>query len=128
MLATGLMSETTVEHFERMIYLPMLLTILDTDAKILIKAPVKFKSPYLAVIKRAMDNVQKDLSETQLYFRNNKMKLIKEGNDGLFTSFLMVDGSNHYKRNYMNYRLRNRSEELLGIYLKGGTVVNATRS
>lgn len=124
MLATRMMSDETVEQFEKMIYLPMLLTILDKDAKIFNETPVKFKSPYLAIIKRANDNVQRDLAETHLYFRRNRMKLIKEGNDGDFTTYLFTVGPERYQRRYMNFRLRNHSEELLEIYLMGGSVRN----
>lgn len=116
MLATRMMSDETVLQFEKMIYLPMLLTILDKDGKILNETPVKFKSPYLAIIKKAMDNVQKDLAETHLYFCRNRMKLIKEGNDGEFTTYIFTVGQEQYTRKYMNFRLRNRTEELMSIY------------
>lgn len=115
-----MMSELTIEHFERMIYLPMLLTILDRDLKALEVASVKFVKPYVEMVRRTIDAVHKDLTETNLYFKKHRLKLHREGNDGTITAFLFVEGQNHYQRRYLNVRLRNRSEELLGIYLRGG--------
>lgn len=124
MLATRMMTAETVEQFEHMIYLPMLLTILDRDVKHIDAMHVKFTSPYLSVIKRAVDNIHNDLKEIHLHFRHNNMKLINEGNDGDFTSYLFTVGPERYQSRYMNFRLRNRSQELLEIYLKGGSVSN----
>ncbi len=124
MLATRMMSNETVEQFEHMIYLPMLLTILDRDVKHIDAMSVKFKAPYLAVVKRATDNIHNDLKEIHLYFRRNGMKLVNEGNDGDFTTYLFSVGSELYQRKYMNLKLRNHSQELLEIYLMGGSVRN----
>ncbi|MGN7409986.1 hypothetical protein [Sporosarcina sp. SAFN-010] len=118
------MTNETVEQFEHMIYLPMLLTILDKDTKQIEATPVKFTSPYLAVVKRAMNNIHNDLKDIHQYFNRNRMKLIKEGNDGDFTTYLFSVGSERYQRKYMNLKLRNHSQELLEIYLMGGSVRN----
>lgn len=124
MLATRMMSDENVEQFEHMIYLPMLLTILDRDVKHIDAMSVKFKAPYLAVVKRATDNIHKDLKDIHQYFNRNKMRLNNEGNDGDFATYLFSVGPERYQRRYMNLRLRNRSEELLEIYLMGGSVRN----
>lgn len=116
------MAHDTIVQFERMIYLPMLLTILELDAKSLKSAAVKFTSPYQSVIKMAVNSVHRDLTATHLYFKENRLRLVNDGNDGMFTSYIMFDGNNQYRRKYMNYRLRNRSEELLGLYLMGQSV------
>lgn len=124
MLATRMMSNETVEQFEHMIYLPMLLTILNQDTKHIDAMSVKFKAPYLAVVKRATDNIHNDLKEIHQYFRTHRMKLTNEGNDGDFTTYLFSVGPERYQRRYMNFRLRNHSEELLEIYLMGGSIRN----
>lgn len=118
------MTEEQVEYFEHMIYLPMLLTILDRDVKHIDAMSVKFKAPYLAVVKRATDNIHNDLKDIHQYFNRNRMKLINEGNDGNFANYLFTVGPERYQRRYMNFRLRNHSEELLEIYLMGGSVRN----
>lgn len=117
MPGTSLLTSEAIDQFENMIYLPMLLTILDRDAKVIEVTPVKFKSPYLAVINTAIKNVHRDLTSTHLYFKQHRMKMVKEGNDGDFTEYRFIIGAEQYNRRYMNFRLRNRSEELLSIYL-----------
>lgn len=124
MLATKSMTDQAIEQFENMIYLPMLLTILNQDTKHIDAMSVKFKAPYLAVVKRAMDNIHNDLKEIHQYFRTHRMKLTNEGNDGDFTTYLFSVGPERYQRRYMNLKLRNRSQELLEIYLMGGSVRN----
>lgn len=117
MRANKLLTNTDIQHFEEMIYLPMLLTILERDAEAVEEIPFKFKSPYLLVIKRASDQIHKQLEQTHIYFREHRLQLIKGGNDGTFATYTFVEGVNEYERKYMNYRLRNRSEELLSEYL-----------
>lgn len=124
MLASRSMTDEAIEQFENMIYLPMLLTILDRDVKHFDAMSVKFKAPYLSVVKRATDNIHNDLKDIHQYFNRNKMKLVNEGNDGDFMTYLFSVGPERYQRRYMNLRLRNRSEELLEIYLMGGSVRN----
>ncbi len=111
------MSAEDIKHFEDMIYLPMLLTILDRDAKLVEEIPFKFKTPYLNVIKRADERIHKQLENTHIYFKEHQLQLIKGANDGTFTTYIFIEGANEYERRYMNYRLRNRSEELLSLYL-----------
>lgn len=125
MLGTNLLTSEAIEQFENMIYLPMILTILDRDAKVIAETPVKFNKPYLAVIQSAIEKVHSDLKETHQYFRRNRMKLINEGNDGDFTEYRFIIGAEQYNRRYMNFRLRNRSQELLEIYLMGRSVRSA---
>ncbi len=116
MHANKLMSDETIKYFEEMIYLPMLLTILERDSKLIQEQPFKFQKPYLVLIKRVADGIHSELANTHRYFREHQLQLIKEGNDGTFTSYLFIEGANEYQRRYMNHRLRNRSEELLNKY------------
>lgn len=125
MLGTSLLTSEAIDQFENMIYLPMILTILDRDAKVIAEAPVKFNKPYLDVIQRAAGKVHSDLKETHQYFRRNRMKLINVGNDGDFTEYRFIIGAEQYNRRYMNFRLRNRSQELLEVYLMGRSVRSA---
>ncbi|GKV70303.1 hypothetical protein NCCP2716_28010 [Sporosarcina sp. NCCP-2716] len=115
---TSLLTTEAIDQFEKMIYLPMLLTILDRDAKVFEEIPVKFNLPYLSVITRATEIVHSDLTSTHLYFKQHKLKLVNEGNDGVFTSYLFIIDYEQYRRRYLNVRLRNHSEELLKVYLE----------
>ncbi|VDH00266.1 Uncharacterised protein [Lysinibacillus sphaericus] len=80
-----------------MIYLPMLLTILDRDLKHINVMSVKFKGPYVSVVKRATDNIHSDLKDIHQYFNRNKMRLINEGNDWNFATYLFKVGADRYQ-------------------------------
>lgn len=117
MLSSRHVPQEALPHFENAIYLPMLLTILTRDKEIIEKSPIKLKKPYISMIDRALDAVQKDLTETNKFFRKQKMKLEKEATCETFTDFIFYHQGYADPRRYLNVRLRNRSEELLALYL-----------
>lgn len=106
--------------YENAIYLPMLLILLERDRAEIEVSEFKFKIPYLKIIERAAKKVKEELKRTNSYFRQNKMELIKIGNDGSFTEYQFVHGGHQENRRYSNLRLRNRTEELLDYYLNEG--------
>lgn len=101
-------------HFENMIYLPMLLTILSRDKERL--AGVKLSKPYLKLIDSALDKIHNDLHETQVYMKRHQLKLIKGDVDETFTGFIFIHGGYEDHRRYLNVRLKNRTEELIEVY------------
>lgn len=108
--------EEAIPNFENAIYFPMLFTILENDKAAIAKAPVKLNKPYLKLVNRALNQIQKESKQTHDYFRCNRMKLIKGTKDELFTEYIFVYGRNEYPRRYLNVRLRSRTEELMNIY------------
>lgn len=104
-------------YFENAIYLPMLIIIFEKDCLIIEGSPIKFKSPYLKLVKEAIKIVQKELKETNIYLKKNSMQIIKKENDGTFTEYTFLSGGYEDHRRYLNVRLRNRSEELMSVYL-----------
>ncbi|MGG0667798.1 hypothetical protein ABE073_04630 [Lederbergia citrisecunda] len=116
-MQTRMIPQEALPHFENAIYLPMLLQLLSRDKEIIEKSPIKLKQPYLDMIDRAIDNVQKDSKTTSDYLRNNKMKLIKGKTDETFTEFTFLHRGYEDTRRYLNVRLKNQSQELLALYL-----------
>ncbi len=108
--------EEAIPHFENAIYFPMLFTILENDKAAIEKGPFKLNKPYLNLVNRALNQIQKESKQTHDYFRRNRMKLIKGNKDELFTEYIFIYGRNEYPRRYLNVRLRNRTEELLNMY------------
>lgn len=94
----------------------MLMTILSRDRTQLEKLPLKFNDPYIAFIDDALAAVQSDLKHTHDYLRKNKMKLIKSGTEGIFTEYIFIHNGYEDSCNYLSYRLRNRTEELMNEY------------
>lgn len=105
-------------YLENYIYLPMLLTIMERDRQLLEKVPFKLKSPYLNLLDETMNTVSADLQTTSLYLQKHKMRVIRHSTDELFTEYVFLHDGYQDKRRYLNVRLRNRSEELLNLYIR----------
>ena len=114
----SLISAEALPHFENCIYLPMLLTILQRDRQLVQQVPFKLKSPYINLIDETMNAVSADLQVTLMYLQRNEMKVVRRSTDALFTEYLFVHKGYEDSRRYLNARLRNRSEELLNLYIR----------
>lgn len=112
-----LIPEEAIPYFEKMIYLPMVFTILEKDRTIIEKAPFKLNRPYLSLVDGATKQVQKELKDTHVYMRRHSMKVIRGEGDDMFTEYVFFHGGYEEHRRYLNVRLRNRVEELLTMYL-----------
>ena len=104
-------------YFERKIYLPMLLTVLEQDRAIVEKSDFKLHRPYIAIIDAAIKGVQADVKSTNIYMRENGLRIQRVGRDESTTEFTFYFGGYEQNRRYLNVRLRNRTEELLELYL-----------
>jgi hypothetical protein len=107
----------SLPYFEKMIYLPMVIIILEQDRVSFEKGSFKLNLPYINIIEQSLKSVQSDLKETKLYMRQNNLKLIKGNRDKTLTEYSFFHGGYEEHRRYLNVRLRNRTEELLEVYL-----------
>ena len=103
-------------YFENMIYLPMLLIILERDRDSFEKGPFKLKGPYVKLVDEATKVARAELKEATIYLRRHNMKVMRNKTDTTFTEYVFVHADYEDHRRYLNVRLRNRTEELLGIY------------
>lgn len=118
---SALMSRDDIYHFESFIYLPMVLTILLKDRERIETGDFKLPGPYLRLIDQAVKAVEKDLRETNAYMRERKYKVLKIEEDDLFIVYEFHFRGYEEKRKYLKIRLRNRTEELLSMYLIMGS-------
>ncbi|WP_062105316.1 hypothetical protein [Bacillus niameyensis] len=102
---------------EQAIYLPMLLTVLSRDLRIVQKSPFKLKDPYVELIEETMKSIQKDLAEAKRYMHKNNIKIERLKSDDAFTMYLFLYKGYEEMHNYFNPRLRNRVEELMRSYM-----------
>jgi hypothetical protein len=110
-------SEEDRQLFEKSIFLPMVLTILNRDIELIKVTPFKLKKPYIALVDDSMKRVQKDLYQTKQQMNKKKMKLFEVGRDEAFTQFLFVIDRWEEQHNYFNPRIRNEVQQLLQKYL-----------
>ncbi|MGE7601982.1 hypothetical protein ACQKL5_05665 [Peribacillus sp. NPDC097675] len=102
---------------EKAIYLPMVITVLNRDLKVIELSPFKLKRPYLELIERALKSVQEDLVEVRRYLRKENIKVSKLNSDESFTMYCFLYKGYEEHHNYFNPRLRNKTEEILCHYL-----------
>lgn len=101
---------------EKAIYLPMVITILNRDLKVIESSPFKLKRPYSKLIERALKSVQEDLVEVRRYLRKGNIKVSKLNGDESFTMYCFLYKGYEEHHNYFNPRLRNKTEEILCYY------------
>ena len=104
------------DMIEKAIYLPMVISILTRDLKVIEASPFKLKRPYIQLVEIALKAVQEDLIEVRRYLRKWNIKVSEIRRDESFTmySFLYKGYEEHH--NYFNPRLRNKTEDLLSYY------------
>lgn len=114
---TPLMSKDLILHFENMIYLPFVLTILHKDRGIIDSMPFKLKRPYLQLVDQAIKCAENDLRITKIYMKKQQFRILKGKKDDLFTEYVFYYNGYEDHRKYMHFQLRNRTEELISMYL-----------
>ncbi|WP_281863572.1 hypothetical protein [Planomicrobium okeanokoites] len=114
---TPLMSKDLIVHFENMIYLPFVLTILHKDREMIDTMPFKLKRPYLQLVDQAIKCAENDLRTTRIYMKRQQYRILKGKKDDLFTEYVFYYNGYEDHRKYMHFQLRNRTEELIGMYL-----------
>lgn len=102
---------------EKAIYLPMILIILNRDLMTVEKSQFKLKKPYLELIEETMKDIQKELAEVKQYMKKNNMQVMETKRDDAFTMYLFLYKGYEEHHNYFNPRIRNKVQELMGIYL-----------
>lgn len=118
---SALISQKDMEQFENMIYLPMVISIFNKDSKLVESGGFKLKGPYQELIDRAKKCAEKDLIEARAYLRQHNLKIVQGKRDEFATEYTFYHNGYEDMRRYMNLRLRNRTEELIRVYLQLGT-------
>lgn len=107
----------SLPYFEQMIYLPMVIIMLERNREAFEKGDFKLSKPYVNITEKAIKLVQEDLRKAKKYMRDHKLKLLKGEVDKTTTTYTFFHGGYEQDRRYLNVRLRNRTEELLEMYL-----------
>ncbi|RAZ73640.1 hypothetical protein [Planococcus halotolerans] len=119
---SSLMTKELILHFENMIYLPFLLTILNKDRETIDNMPFKLKRPYLQLVDQAIKCAESDLRNTRIYMKRQQYKILQGTKDKLFTEYVFYYNGYEDHRKYLHYQLRNRTEELISVYFHQVTI------
>lgn len=124
----GMIPQEYIMHFEKMIYLPMVISIFRKDRTIFEDGAFKLKGPYLELVESACKIAESEYRETKDYTRKHQLKIETGKRNDFATEYIFYyDGFNE-KRKYMNVRLRNRTEELISVYLAEAVLSNEVDS
>lgn len=113
----ALIPKEYMPYVENGIYLPMLLVILQLDRQTIDQAPFKFKSPYVQLLQHTEQTIRLDLKKTKHFLREHRLQIHRLHSDDLFTDYRFIYNGYEDSRRYLNARLKNRTEELLRMYL-----------
>lgn len=117
---SALMSRDDIYYSENFIYLPMLLTLLLKDRQRIETGDFKLPGPYLQLIDQAVKAVENDLRVIKEYMKQRKQRVLQVEDDDLFIVYVSHFNGYEEKRKYLKVRLRNRTEELLSLFLQIG--------
>lgn len=109
--------ENDREIIETALYLPMLLKILERDKLIFEQGTFKLPNSYMEFIEDKIKAVRKDLNIAKDHLYKEKIKVGEIKRDADFTMYSFIYKGVEEHHTYFNPRLRNRTEELLRIYL-----------
>ncbi|WML51523.1 hypothetical protein RCG17_19040 [Neobacillus sp. PS3-12] len=101
---------------EKAIYLPMLLIVLNRDLSVVKNSPFKLKKPYEELIEDTIKTIQRELAEVKQYLKINNLKVLETNRDDAFTMYMFLYKGYEEHHNYFNPRIRNKVQELMGIY------------
>lgn len=112
-----LIPQEALPYFENQIYLPMIVQVLERDRRLMEAGAFKFPGVYVELIDATLQLVHQEIQETATYLRKHKMKVLKEQTEVTFTTYAFFYGGYEERRKYLNVRLKNRTEELIKLFL-----------
>lgn len=119
---SALISQEDLNQFENMIYLPMVISVFNIDRKNVDEGGFKLKGPYQELIDQAKKCAEKDLIEARAYLRQHNLKIEQGSRTDSATEYIFYHNGYQDMRRYLNLRLRNRTEELIRVYLQLGSL------
>jgi len=109
-------TEDAIVYFEKKIYLPMLIKVLQMDLEIFHKFPVKLNRPYIKKVENTIQTVKQDLKIVDIYMTRNSMKVVRNHFDKVVSNYLFMRRGVEVRKEYTNAELQENCEELLLKY------------
>jgi len=94
----------------------MLLIVLNRDLSVVKNSPFKLKKPYEELIEDTIKTIQRELAEVKQYMKTNNLQVLETNRDDAFTMYMFLYKGYEEHHNYFNPRIRNKVQELMGIY------------
>lgn len=105
------------EHFERVIYNPLLIIVLEKDIDSMQHLLFKFRNIYVNLLKRALKQMKRDLKESSIYLVRHNMRLVRDKPGQESTKYTLISMGYEEHLTYANEEIKKKSEEMLSSYL-----------
>ena len=109
-------TEDAIVYFEKKIYLPMLIKVLQMDLELFHKFPVKLNRPYIKKVEHTLQTIKQDIKIVDIYMTRNSMKVVRAHFDKLVSNYLFMHRGVEVRKEYTNAELQEKCEELLLKY------------
>lgn len=104
-------------HFERKIYLPLLIIVLEKDIASIEKLPFKFRRVYLNLLENRLKQMRLDLKESTNYLVRHNMRLVRDKPGLESTKYTLISAGYEEHLTFANDEMKKTSEEMLSSYL-----------
>lgn len=105
-------------YFEKKIYFPMLMKILERDIEVINRQSFKLPRPYLTKIDKALNLIRQDLKQADIYLMRHNMRLaIGRADSNQVTEYTFIHYGYEERHKYTSEQLKRRTEELMVSYL-----------
>ncbi len=98
------------------LYLPIMLTLIEVDKKVLATSTLKIKEPYLLLLEQVSRTAHHQLYQIKKAMTKNRMKVIEMERDELFTTYAFIVRGYETRHRYFNYHIKNKVQEMLNQY------------
>lgn len=105
------------EHFERVIYNPLLIIVLEKDIDSMRHLPFKFGNIYVNLLKRALKQMKRDLKESSIYLVRHNMRLVRDKPGLESTKYTLISMGYEEHLTYANSEIKKKSEDIMSAYL-----------
>ena len=112
-----LISDEDYVHFEKKLYLPMLIKILEQDLELIRSLPFKLNRPYLIIVENALNYIRKDLKASEFFLTKHDMRLIRGETEDNCTEYILISRGHEERKKYTSIQLREKTEEMMYTYL-----------
>lgn len=114
------MTKEELEHFENLIFLPMVITVFKQDRERISVLPFKFTRPYQDIIDAAIKSAETEFKVSKIYTTKWHLKLYKFEQTESQTIYRFHYRGHEEHRTYSHADLKARTEDLMSVYLRQG--------
>ncbi len=115
------------DQLELGLYLPIMLTLIEVDKKVLANSTLKIKEPYLLLLEQVSQLAHHQLYQIKKTMMKNRLKVVEMERDDLFTTYAFIVRGYETRHRYFNAHIRNKVQQMLNEYFLHATKAPAKK-